>query len=314
MFGKKKAPGTTVLILDVESGSVACALVDYAKAQPQILSYQRQHLPLTQSRSGSDITRALESTLEHSLRHAAEVAARMRVHAPAQNLGVITKAVVFLAAPWGSPNLVTGGPQYVPGIRQYIKEAVEAACGDVPVSFYTSADALVFGSRMLGRHIDTMAVSLRGELLELLLLSEAGPRGYSTVPLGSRNVLRTLQSHGALSEHEARSILALTKHTDDRYYEPLLAAGRQLSDSFAEGAMLILPAGSATNLVVVGEQPLGEWFAKNIAENPRVSDLFSEESVVEALLPYHVADHIDVGAVHDPYVLLESLFVGKNTL
>ncbi len=314
MFGKKRAQGNTVLLLDVESGSVGAALVDFSKTQPQVLSYQRQHLPLTQSRSGSDITHSLEQTLAHSLQYSAEVAARMRVHAPLQGLGVVTKAVIFLAAPWGSPNLTSGGPHYVPGIRQYIKEAVKSAFGDLPVSFYTSADAIVFGSRTIGKQVDTMAVSLRGEILELLLLSERGAKGYSTVPLGSRSILRTLQTHGNLSEHEARSMLSLTKHKDDLCYEPLLVAGRHLSDTFAEGAELLLPAGTATSLVVVGEQPLGEWFAKSIADNPRVSGLFSEDSTVEALLPYHIADHFERGAIHDPYILLESLFIHKNAL
>jgi hypothetical protein len=316
MFGKKrvaaKNTGGTVLILDIESGSVATALVDVAKQVPQIVSYQRQQLPLNQSRSGAEISRTLEQTLTHSLRHSAEVAARMRVHAPGQGVGKVGKVVVFLAAPWGSPNLTEGAPQYAPGIRQYIKKAVEAAFGDLPISFYTAADALLYGSRTLGKHIDTIAVSLRGEMLELLLLNDGATQGYSTVPLGSRSILRTLQTHGGLSEHEARSMLTLTKHTDDWQYEPLLAAGRHLSDSFADGVELLLPAGTASSLVVVSEQPLGEWFAKSIADNPRIANLFSEESTVEALLPFQLKDHVDHGAVHDPFVLLEALLVGDK--
>jgi hypothetical protein len=314
MFGKKKVAGNTVLILDVESGSVASALVDVSKAQPQIISHQRQHLPLTQSRSGSAISRSLEQALAHSLRHSAEVAARMRVHAPMQNIGTVGHAVIFLAAPWGTPDLAAGGPQYVPGIREYIKEAVQTAFGDVAVSFYTSADAIVYGSRRIGKHVDTLSVALRGEILELLLLSAGGPAAYSTVPLGSMSILRTLQTHGDLSMHEASSMLNLAKHKDDLYYEPLVVAGRHLSDTFADGAALLLPAGTATNLVVVGEQPLGEWFAKHIAGNPRVSDYFTEESTVEALLPYHVGGLIGQGTVHDPFVLLEALFVGDKQI
>lgn len=316
MFGKKKAvankSGGTVLILDVESGSVASALVDLSKAQPHILAYQRKHLPLTQTRSGDTMTRALEQSLAHTLKHSAEVAARMRVHAPAQDLGRISRAVVFLAAPWGQPNLASGGPQFVPGIRQYIKEAVEAHFGDVPVAFYTSADALVYGSRAAERHIDTLTVSLRGELLELMLLNEAGPQAYGTVPLGSRTILRTLGAHGLLSEHEARSMLNLTKHTSDAPYEPLVAAGRHLSDSFAEGALLLLPAGMVTSVVVVAEQPLGEWFAKSIADNPTMADLFLEGTTAEALLPHHVAGMVGLGSVKDPFVLLEALFAGST--
>jgi hypothetical protein len=302
----------SVLLLDIESGSVASALIDLSKAQPQIISYQRQHLPLTQSRSGTAITKALEQALAHSLRHSAEVAARMRVHAPQQQLGQVTKAVIFLAAPWGMPDLVSGAPRYVPGIRQYIKEAVQAAFGDMPVSFYTSADAMVYGSRALDKQSDTVTVALRGEMLELVLVHKAGPSAYSTVPLGSRSIVRTLQSHGTLSEHEARSMLSLAKHAGNAPYEPLIAAGRDLSDSFAEGAELLLSAGAATSVLVVGEQPLGEWFAKHIAGNPRIAALFSEDSTVEALLPYHLSGLLGQGTTQDPFVLLETLLVFDN--
>lgn len=318
MFGKKKAvragQDNTVLILDIESGSAAAALVDLSKAQPHILAYQREHLPLSQNRSGSTITRSLSLALTHSLRHMAEVAARMRVHAPAQKVGTVQRAVVFLAAPWGSPDLAVGASKYLPGIRQQAQKAIEAAFGGIIVTFYTSADALVFGSRTIGKQKDTMAVSLRGELLELLLLNEAGAQGYGTVPLGSHSILRTLQTHGALSEHEARSMLALTKHKEDLLYEPLLAAGRHLSDTLAEGVELLLPGGIATNVVVIGEQPLGEWFAKSIAGNPRIAALCNDSATVEVLLPYQLAGHIEPGAVRDPYLLLESLFISKNSL
>ena len=243
------------------------------------------------------------------MRHSAEVAARMRVHAPSQQFGNITKAIVFLAAPWGVPNLSKGASQYAPGIREYIKTSVQAAFGDIPVSFYTSADALVYGSHALGKDRDTLTVALRGEIVELLLLNKAGAKAYGTVPQGARSVLRTLQSHGTLSEHEARSMMVLTKHADDFYYEPLLAAGRHLSDTFAEAAEQLLSAGDATSLVVVGEQPAGEWFAKHIADNPFISELFNQDATVEALLPFHIAGRVEQGNVQDPFILLEALFV-----
>ena len=155
MFGKKKAAGNTVLLLDIESGSIASALIDMSGTEPRILSYQRQHMPLAQNRSAVEMTRSLEQYLDHTLRHVAEVAARMRIHAPLQSKGEISRAIIFLAAPWGMPNLNAKTPQYMPGIRQYVKEGIEAAFGTVAVSFYTSADALVFGSQTIGKHADT---------------------------------------------------------------------------------------------------------------------------------------------------------------
>src|SRR6185437_3514107 len=124
-------------------------------------------------------------------------------------------------------------------------------------------------------------------------------------------IMRTLQTHGGLSLHEAHSMLRLQTHKDDLSYEPLLVAGRHLSDTFADGVQLLLPSGTTTNIVVMGEQPLGEWFAKHIAANPRMESLFTEDSTVEALLPYHVKGMVSHGTTHDPFILLESIFIGS---
>ncbi len=316
MFGKKKAApnqGSTVLVLDVESGSVASALLRLSpQSNPTFLAYERQEMPLQPTVHSAKISKDLEHTLQHSLRYISEVAARMRTHAPELGYGTISSATVFLAAPWGVPNLAVRAAEYVPGIRDYIKEQIQASLGGIPVTFYTSADSIAYGSRALGKHEDTIAVSLRGELLELLLLNAAGPQAYGTVPLGSRSILRTLQSHGALSTHEARSMLALAQHRDTSFYEPLLVAGRHLSEHFAEGATLLLPVGQATSVLVVGERSLGDWFAKNLAEDPHVSNMFSEDSTVEALHPNHIKELVEVGNVHDPFLLLEGLFVSDK--
>ncbi len=318
MFGKKKATakgtkGSTVLLLDIESGSVASALLRLSPSgNPTFLAYERQEMPLAPTLHSAEITRSLERTLKHSLLYISEVAARMRTHAPAQGYGNIASAMVFLAAPWGVPNMELRAPEYVPGIRDYIKEQIQASLGDIPVTFYTSADSIAYGSRALGKHEDTIVASLRGELLELLLLNAAGPQGFGTVPLGARSVLRTLQSHGALTAHEAHSMLSLAQHQGNHFYEPLLVAGRNLSNTFADGAALLLPAGQATSVVVVGERVVGDWFAKHLAEDPHVSELFSEDSTVETLHPHHLANLVEVGTVSDPFVLLEALFVSDK--
>jgi hypothetical protein len=313
MFGKKGASAKTVLVLDVESGSVAVALVHLpAKGLPKVLAFRREHLPLSPGRTSGTIAAALEKTLLESLSYISTVAARMRTHTAAEQLGTIESAVVFFAAPWGTPNLTTGKAAYVPGMREFTKSEIQSAFGDIAVSFYTSADAIAYGSRALHKHTDTLVAALRGELMELLLLNENGPQAYSTVPLGSRSILRTLKTHGALSEHESRSMLALAHANDDFEYEPLIAAAHHLSDTLAGSAGLFLPRGVTANIMVVGEHPLGELFARNLAVNPRVADLFAEESTVEVLRPYHLSAMLEPSPVHDPFVLLEALFVGNT--
>lgn len=310
MFGKKKTVGTTVLILDIESGSVAVALVHVpGTGMPKVIAYKREQVPLLSTRSSSTIAISLEKALMHSLSYIAEVAARMRLYAGTEPFGTVKSAVVFFAAPWGTPNLATRKAAFVPGMREFTASEIRSIFGDIAVSFYTSADALVYGNGRIGRSADTLIASMRGELLELLLVNNGGPEAYSTVPLGTRSILRTLKTHGQLNEHEAHSMLVLAHAADDMAYEPLAAAGHHLSETFAEGAALLVPAGAATNIVVVGEHPLGEWFARNLAQNKRVTDLFAEESTVEALRAHHMGVLLEPTPVQDPFILLESLFV-----
>jgi len=306
-----------VLLLDIESGSVASALIRLSLGhEPRVLAYQRQDLPMQATRHSGDMTRSLERALAHSLAHTSEVAARMRQHTgigfTGSIVGNIERAAVFLAAPWGTPNLASGNPEYAPGMREHIQRQIQGLFGDIPVSFFTSADSIAYSAMAVGKDEAFLVAAVRGELCELVLLEKSGPQGYSTVPLGSGSVWRTLMSHGLLSKEEARSRLRLA-HANNVPYEPLLAAARHVNEQVALGIELLTRAGTPQHIMVVGEHPLGEWFAQNLADDPHVADLFGENGTVEALRPHHLGRRVEAGAVDDPFILLEALFIGAQT-
>lgn len=309
MFGKKKASSRTVLLLDIESGSVAGALLHLSQtSQPKLYAHKRVHLPVGM-RPAALLTNSLEAALKDIFMHVSLVAARMRVHAPNTKAGEVGEAAVFLAAPWGSPNLVEGKSNFTPGLREYVAQELKSLFGDVPVSFYTSADSIAYAALSMGR-AESLLAALRGELIELVHIGDTAPLAYGTAPGGTNSVLRTLQVHDNLTTHEARSRLELLHHHHEKRYEPLFAAARHVTESFADGATLLLQHAPSKNVVVLGEGELAVWFAKNIADESKLGGLFVEGSTIEPLRAHHLLSHAPMQTtVHDPYLLLEALFV-----
>lgn len=308
MFGGKKT-GRTVLLLDIESGSVATALLTLSKKEgPQLFAYKRIDAPLESTRSSESIFKTFTKTLEESLITAAEVAARMRMHGR-EDVGTISHIAVFFSAPWGMPDLHNNKKNFADGVVPQVHNALEKFFGSTRASYHTSADALAFSARTFDTSSDALIASLRGELLEMLLFNKNAVQAYSTVPVGTRNILRTLKAHGQLTEHEARSMLALLSHAGESEYEPLVASGEHIGRAFAEGAELLVPYGRPTTIVVVGERPLADWLTKRIAEEEKLANLFSEHTTVESLKQHYFAAPLATSPVVDPFILAEAAYV-----
>jgi hypothetical protein len=308
MLGKKKAAHKTVLILDIESGSVAGALLHFSSnAEPRLFAYKRVHLPVTMQPAVLQ-SHSLEHALTQVLHHASTVASRMRTHAPHTKAGEVVEVSAFLAAPWGTPNFLENKSSFLPGIREFITQEVKALFGDAKISFHTSADSIAYGALQMGR-AESVLASLRGELVELLHIDESVPVSYGTTPGGVHALLRTLKVHDRMSEHEARSALLLLNHHHDRAYEPLTAAGRELSSTFADTVKVLLERAPARHVLVLGDGELSGWFAKTIADEPKLAGLFADDSTVEPVYPHlGLANRFNT-PIRDPFVLLAALFV-----
>jgi len=306
MFGDKKA-GRTVLLLDIESGSVGSALLNLSKKSgPYLYGYNRLQAPLQQARSSESLFAALNKTLDQSLLQTAEVAARMRTHSP--HLGSVEHIAVFFSAPWGTPDLTAGKPVFGSGLIEHIKNSLNNYFGEARASFHTSADALAFNAHKFTSSPDVLLAALRGELMEMLLFTDARVVAYGTAPIGTHTILRTLKAHGGLSEHESRSLLKLLEH-GDQSYEPLIASGEHARKEFANAAALVLQHGTPTSIVLMGEQPLADWFAKRIAEEESLAALFPENTTVEALRQHYFGAPLATSAISDPFLLAEAAYV-----
>ncbi len=302
-----------MLILDVENDSVGSALVRLSPdKQPKLFGEMRSRAPLGARVTGALLFANSKEAARNAIRHASEVAARIRLHPKTTSLGAVDSAVVFLAPPWGKPNLDQGKPDLMPEMSQYLLSELATAFDGAPVSLRTSASATAFGVRSLFAPEPCLVCTVTGEVSELMRMDGEGVRAHATFPSGYNALLRTLRTHGGLSEAEARSAARLpfgTRHIR----EPFAAAAAEFAGHFKNTVKELLSPGDVLRVRVVGAEPAGEWFARALAADESLAELFPNGGEVRALRPHHLTAHIEAHAeVPDLMLMLDALFADSG--
>ena len=314
LFWGKKSPDKTVLLLDVESGSVGSALVRLsATEQPKLFGEMRVAVPLGASRSGESLAKAVEAAAREAVRNASEVAARIRAHdkkvAPQ---GVVERVALFLSAPWGMPNLSEGRPDFLPQVTDMLAAEIARSFGHLPSSLYTAAGAAAFGARATMGEEPCLVCMVTGELTELMRMDKSGVAAHATIPTGSNNLLRTLKSHGTISEHEARSAACLPFETA-HIREPFRAASADFAGQVVDAAGEMLAPGDISHVRVVASEPASNWFARALAQDTSLAELFPRGGEVRTLRVRHLSPHIAAHAESpDSMLMLGALFVDNH--
>jgi hypothetical protein len=315
MFGKTKQAERTLLLLDVESGSVGVALAHLKEGSgPALFAEQRTHLALPSTLSGALIAKQIERAAHEALAHATLVAARLRGNEKTASMGELAGASVFLGAPWGVPNLAAGKPDFSPHLQKFLTSEIESFADGTPLSFYTNADAVAY-HKMLSHAGGTILLAvLRGEIMELILLGRDGVLGYGTLPIGAHSLYRTLHTHAGLSLAEIPAVLALAKQSASPYFEPLEAAERHLVEQFASGVESLASVDAPHEVLIVAVEPLGSWFARALEHDASLGGLFAPEATVRTLGARHAAAHLAVHApIPDLHLALAALFMQGKT-
>jgi hypothetical protein len=314
MWGKKES-GRTVLVLDIENGSVGGALVHSAPQQaPKLFGETRVWTPIGGSVSGAALEAQVLVAVEETLKHLSEVAARLRAHAASAPMGTIKRSALFLAPPWGKPNLGSGKPDFLDHLVRELQQKL-GKYGHPHGQTFTSAAPIVHNIRTIEAE-PCLVCTVSGEVSELLALDSAGAvQAHATIPLGAHFLIRTLRTHGGLSEHEARSAARLPFATV-RLQEPNLASARHFAGQFADAANeLLAHAGPMRRVHVVSHDKLGDWFAEALASEaaaPVISELFPQGGEVRALRAHQVAPWVTMGGKPDLFLMLQALFVDSH--
>lgn len=301
---------TSVVLLDIENGSVGSSLMRLTAGEaPCLFGSQRAETPLMDTRSAATLLRAVEHAADESLLRASETASRLR---NAGTLPPVRKAVVFMAAPWGVPNLLEGRPDFSHTLLKKIELRARSLFGDVPVLAHAHMSAAVHGLRALyPDERDALILSVNGEVSELLLLREARVAGYASAPIGVHTVLRTLKSHAGLTSHEARSALRLAtrpRQGKEGLNEALRAAAAHFASEFACAAreMFGTEERGRGSVFVLAHEPAGEWFARALAD-ASLAELFPQGGVVRAMRPGHLHPFVG-GHAGDAHLALGALY------
>lgn len=320
LFGRKREEGKTVLVLDVENGSVGACLARFTLgSQPKVFGEVRKHLPLQQTHDTDTLARLTLQAAEEVLAHTAQVAARVRAHNTLGPAGEVASAAIFFAPPWGALSISDRVLDPHPFTRR-IHKSLEAYFGSLSISMEpfglmaAHTVPIIFPS---DDHYLLSAVS--GEVTELILLENVGSHlkivGHATVPLGRHYPLRTLLSHGGYSEAEARSALSLHARGLEPHHaqEALYAAGEHVAGEFGSVAGELLKHAPARRVVVISQEPAGEWFARSLAKSSSLARLFPHEGEVRAVRTSHALPFIGGHARRpDLTLLLEALFVNTR--
>lgn len=301
LFGRAKPKGKTVLILDIESGSVGAALARVGDdGALSLLGEYRRHLPVRSVRGAGLLAADIEKLAAEAIMRMSELAARLRTEGSEPSAGEVSQAAIFMAPPWGKPNLELGKPEFVPHLTEVLQREVSPYF-EVPTNFYTNAGAATAGVRTLAPHEDKFLLCIvTHEMTELLLINNGAVAGHATIPHGINLPLRTLKAHGGLSDAEARSALSL-----GHLHEPLASATQHYNDEFRSAASELFRSYAPQNVWVIS--PMGEHFARSLSHES-LSDLFPEGGVVRALRPHHAQGHL--AAPHtDLFLILEAIFI-----
>lgn len=313
LFGRKQPDEKTVLVLDIENGSVGAALARISKEHaPRLFGEVRKRVRMLPTRDARTLTKEVERALGEVLLHTNEVAARVRQSGELAPVGEVSRSMVFLRAPWVHVDFNNARLPTTAATDEFL-HAIQGVYGDTllqaPLSFHSfGVSTAPILHTMFEEHEPSLIAIIGGEVTELFVTDGGAVRAYATIPLGSHALLRTLKTHSGLSDAEIYSLLRLQGGQN----EALRAAAAHFASEFGSIARALLHTEHLRNVFVLGEAPFGTWFAKTLAEG-ELGEVFTEGGEVRALHPRHIAPYLSAHAGKpDVPLMLASLFADQH--
>jgi hypothetical protein len=236
------------------------------------------------------LTRWQRSLITHlmTLSYTTAVAAHARGHEDLAHLGSVSGTSVFLSAPWttlsrGESNLRWDfEPAVLSRVENRLHERVESSRLTInPFGRAVARAAYDFG--ILNPLVGTMGE----EVTEFIYADDGKVIARATVPLGTRALVRTLRTHGGLTQAEAHSALSLTHELGGAhpYIEPLRATAKHYAGEFSN-AVHELTRGIASTLLIIAPHPVDDFVARALSSHAHPP--FPEGSSVRALSARHL--------------------------
>jgi hypothetical protein len=325
LFGKsKRRTEETVLVVDIESASVAAALVVLAPGQlPKLFAESRVILPMSERLIVGALAKEVEEGASSVIGAVSLTAARLRNAGGADSklktklvdMGQVSRAVIFFSPPWTAPEQARGGLvwRHEPALFAHLKQEIEGVFGKIPITPHAFGEAAVGALHSLFEQSEEFLLcTVTGEVTELLCVEDGVVRAHATIPTGLHLPVRTLKSHAGLSTHEAHSALALERERDDGHAMRgvTAAAAGEFATRFAEAVNTLATEKPMQEVLVVAIEPQGEWFARALGQ-VALAKPFTSESTVRALRTHHLVPYITARAsTPDLFLITEGIFIG----
>lgn len=312
MLFRREPEHKTVVVLDIETGSVGGGLVHCAPGEaPRLLGETRIDIAAGTTRDSNTVRERVVHALQSVTHSLAQVAARVRGNQVTAPMGTPSRAVAFVAAPWGVPDLTAGSPRFDTALVSSVEHAL-AGTFTTPFSVHTRASATLNGARILLPYEDTYLVCMpHGEVSEILEVSGGSVRTHGTLPVGLNTLLRTAMSHGGLHEEEARSIVKSLSFggVPPHFREPLKHVNEHIAAHFTD---LAARHGWHAHERVYSFAHDGDWFARVLAESSAAKK-FGGSAILKPIRAEHFSPHFSGHArVPDLGVMLGGLFVDAH--
>lgn len=317
-FFGNKAKTKTVLLVDIENGSVATALVQLSKNElPKLFAEHRVILPVPNTISSSKLAKKVMQVVDESLVYTSEVAARMRQTEQFAQMGVLSGAQIFLGVPWVTAHIKQENLRwnFEPEMYQHVQTTARSVVGDTRIALHPFGQAAARAMNVLTPGVALVCI-LTGEVTELLIVENGKVKARATIPVGLHTLLRTLTSHGAMSTAEARSAAKLyhvAPPSLTHLHGPMHAAAEHLVAHFVDAGTDLLSFENIQNIFIIGPDPIHEWFAQTVSSHPLVAKLFPDGGVTRALRSKHLFPHLAAHApIPDVPLMLEAMFMQSN--
>lgn len=320
LFPKTKTDEKTVVVVDIENGSVATALVRISPHEsPKLFGETRRHIPFLKTHDADLLARSLERSARDAMLHTQEVGARIRAHDALAHLGKPEGTFVFLHAPWSSVRFEEDGRPAVAAVESFlssIRSLHTDLFGAHPAHFHSFATATApLLPSMYGHGEEALVAVVSSEMTEIILVLHGEVGGYATLPFGAHNLLRTLRSHGGMSETEAVSALRLFAskgHLHPHIGEILSVAEAHLAGEFAAAVSELQKHRPSGMVFVVAHDPFSSWFAHALTHE-ELEAVFTEGGTIRTVHPRHITPFIAAHArTPDLSLMLGSLFADSK--
>ncbi|MBY0294162.1 hypothetical protein K2Q08_02425 [Patescibacteria group bacterium] len=321
LFSKQTPKGRTVLLIDIENGSVGCALVHLSgnkKELPKLFAETRVALSMMRTLDLEKLIHQTDIALRKALSGTSVTAARMRNHSKLSHIGAISAATVFISAPWTAALAGKNDLEWEieSKLEHQIRHAIADTFGSIPVSFYATSAAVAHATGHLfetAPHL--LLTTVTGEVTELSVLEDGKLAARATIPFGKHFFIRTLSSHAGLSHPEAHSALHLARgsNIETHVEEALHAAGAQFATSFASAAKELHADSAPHGILVVAQDPIGEWIVQTLVAQEALTKAFPEGTTAQALHVHHVMPYLAAHAAKPDIVfMIEALFINRS--